>query len=253
MREVTFFAALLPLSFLLAGATFVALFFVTAPYGRHTRQGWGPKVSHRIGWMVMESPAAVVFAAFFLLGSAPHNLTSFIFLGMWEAHYLQRAFIYPFRLADGRKTMPVLIPLMSFVFNAGNAYINGRYLFSLSGGYPLTWLADPRFIAGLGLFVAGYATNRWADRILFRLRKTGVSGYKIPFWGLFEWVSCPNYLGEIIEWTGWAIATWSLPGLSFAIWTFANLAPRARAHHAWYRSSFPDYPKDRKALIPGVW
>jgi protein-S-isoprenylcysteine O-methyltransferase Ste14 len=142
---------------------------------------------------------------------------------------------------------------MGFVYNAGNAYINARHLFYLSGGYPQTWLADPRFITGFGLFIAGYATNRWADRALLRLRTSGETGYKIPYGGLFDWVSCPNYLGEIIEWVGWAIATWSLPGLSFAVWTIANLAPRARAHHAWYRANFLDYPNERKALIPGVW
>jgi hypothetical protein len=44
-------------------------------------------------------------------------------------------------------------------------------------------------------------------------------------------VSCPNYLGEILEWIGWAIATWSLAGWVFAIWTMANLAPRAFTNH----------------------
>ena len=253
MREVAFFAALIPLSFLLAGVTFVALFFINAPYGRHIRQGWGLLVSKRDGWLVMEAPAAIVFAVLFVMGSAPRSLTAFVLLGMWEAHYLQRAFIYPFHIADGHRMMPILIPSMGFIFNAGNAYINGRYLFFLSGGYPLNWLADPRFITGFGLFIAGYLTNRWADRLLFSLRTSGETGYKIPYGGLFDWVSCPNYLGEIVEWVGWAIATWSLPGLSFAVWTIANLAPRARAHHAWYRASFPDYPKGRKALIPGVW
>jgi hypothetical protein len=43
---------------------------------------------------------------------------------------------------------------------------------------------------------------------------------------------------------------WSLPALSFAIWTAANLAPRALSHHAWYRARFADYPKQRRALIP---
>ena len=32
----------------------------------------------------------------------------------------------------------------------------------------------------------------------------------------------------------------------------ANLVPRALATHRWYRERFPDYPQDRKALIPFV-
>ena len=59
-----------------------------------------------------------------------------------------------------------------------------------------------------------------------------------------------NYYGELLEWTGWAIATWSLAGASFAIWTFANLVPRALASHKWYIRQFPEYPKNRKAVIP---
>jgi len=113
--------------------------------------------------------------------------------------------------------MPLVILLMAFVFNSGNAYINGVYLYSLSGGYSLEWLANPRFIAGVGLFVIGYMINRQADRSLRLLRAPGEIGYKIPSGGLFNWVSCPNYLGEIIEWSGWAMATWSLAGLSFAV------------------------------------
>jgi len=42
-------------------------------------------------------------------------------------------------------------------------------------------------------------------------------------------------------------------GLAFAVWTIANLAPRARSNHKWYRETFPDYPENRKALLPGVW
>jgi steroid 5-alpha reductase family enzyme len=92
--------------------------------------------------------------------------------------------------------------------------------------------------------------NIKSDDILFALRDDGSTGYKIPSGGLFEKVSCPNYLGEIIEWTGWAIATWSLAGATFAIWTVCNLAPRALAHHKWYKEEFEEYPENRKALVP---
>ena len=40
------------------------------------------------------------------------------------------------------------------------------------------------------------------------------------------------------------------PGLAFALYTFANLAPRALSHHRWYRERFPEYPADRKAILP---
>ena len=248
------FTLFLVLSGLVAAAiVFVALFFVSAPYGRHIRRGWGPLISNQLGWTLMESPAAVMFAACFAVGSVPKNLPLMLFLFFWELHYIHRALIYPLTIRDGSKKMPLGVVLMGFGFNLGNAYANGRYLFSLSGGYALEWLQDPRFITGAVLFVIGIITNRWADTILRSLREPGEAGYRIPKGGLFRWVSCPNYLGEIIEWLGWALATWSLPGAAFALWTIANLAPQHGAHHRWYRQQFSNYPTERKALVPGIW
>ena len=236
-----------------AAAVFVVLLFVKAPYGRHLRPGWGPLMPNALGWAVMETPAALVFAACFAVGTAPRGLPLVLFLAFWELHYVHRALVYPLTLRGGGKKIPIAVVLMAIGFNFGNAYANGYYLFSLSGGYPQGWLGDPRFVGGTALFLAGYALNRWGDLRLRELRRPGETGYRIPYGGLFHWVSCPNYLGEIIEWSGWALATWSLPGLAFAVWTFANLAPRARSHHAWYQANFAEYPRDRKALIPGVW
>jgi len=97
------------------------------------------------------------------------------------------------------------------------------------------------------------ALNIDSSRRLLQLKKANPNDYSIPRGGLFRLVSCPNYLGEIIEWLGWALLTWSPAGLAFAAWTMANLVPRARAHHRWYRERFPDYPARRKALVPGLF
>ena len=251
MNAQTFYNDLLIASFLTAAVVFVVLFFFAAPYGRHTRKGWGPAVRNKLAWIVMEAPSPLLFAACFLIGDN-HSPVPLVFLGLWEAHYLHRAFIYPFSLR-GNRPMPVMIIGFGFLFNLMNAYLNGHYIFTLSTQYTGSWLTDPRFIGGLTLFVAGYLINRNADRILRSLRAPGETNYKIPQSGFYRWISCPNYLGEIVVWSGWALATWSLPGLAFAVWTVANLAPRARSNHQWYRKAFPDYPAERKALLPGLW
>jgi 3-oxo-5-alpha-steroid 4-dehydrogenase 1 len=253
MSEQAFFNILLVGWFALAAAIFVALFFIVAPYGRYLRKSWGPKIGDRLGWIVMEAPSPILFATFFVLGIKSISVTAVAFLVLWEAHYIHRAFIYPFSRRNGVSGMSVVVVGLGFLFNMGNAYLNGRYVFTLSGGYTNEWLMTPQFIVGLGLFLTGFIINRRADSILRHLRKPGESGYKIPSGGLYRWISCPNYFGEIITWVGWAVATWSLPGLAFAVWTIANLAPRARAHHIWYRGQFSDYPPERKALMPGVW
>ena len=254
MNEFTFFCIILTISFIVAGGTFIALFFISAPYGRHVRRGWGSLLPNWLGWMLMESVSPLMMLVLFIIGAAFKNTTTIVFLLMWQAHYIQRAFVYPFLLRNGKKKMPLAIPLIAMVFNLGNAYVNGRYLFHFSGNrYNTDWLLDPRFIVGTTLFTIGFIINRWADNSLRNLRQPGEIDYKIPYGGLYRYISCPNYFGEILEWFGWAIATWSLPGLTFAVWTFANLAPRAQAHHKWYHERFSEYPLDRKALIPGLW
>jgi 3-oxo-5-alpha-steroid 4-dehydrogenase 1 len=243
----------LSISISLAVVIFLVLLFVNAPYGRHRRQGWGISLPARWGWLIMESPAMLVFGLLFASGDSPKSLPLLVFFALWEAHYIHRSLIYPFMISDGRKSMPIAIISFGILFNGVNAYFNGAHLFNASSGYAQSWMRAPQMTFGVILFIVGFIINRWADRVLQQLRKPGESGYKIPHGGLYNWISCPNYLGEILEWLGWAIATWSLPGLAFALWTIANLAPRARAHHKWYHQHFPNYPSDRKALIPKVW
>jgi protein-S-isoprenylcysteine O-methyltransferase Ste14 len=253
VKESTIFNSLLISWFVLGAVVFVALFFIAAPYGRHIRKGWGYSVGNKLGWVLMEAPAPIVFAVCFLLGDIKNTIVTFIFLGLWEAHYVHRSFVYPFSLRGNARRMPLSVVSFGFLFNLMNGYLNGRYIFSFSGGYANSWLTDPRFIVGVILFVTGYVINRQADQALRELRKPGESGYKISYSRFYRWVSSPNYLGEITIWTGWALATWSISGLAFAFWAVANLLPRARANHVWYRQTFADYPPERKALIPRVW
>ncbi len=147
--------------------------------------------------------------------------------------------------------MPLAVALLGAAFNVLNAYVNAPQVAAF-GAYPARWLLDPRFLAGATLFLGGLALNVSSDEALRALRAPGESGYRVPRGGAFEWVSCPNYLGEMLEWSGWALATWSLAGLAFALYTAANLAPRALAHHAWYRRTFPEYPRGRRAVVPFV-
>jgi protein-S-isoprenylcysteine O-methyltransferase Ste14 len=240
--------ALVMLELLLAALTFVGLRFITAPYGRHGRGGWGPTVPARIGWLVMETPAPVVFAFEYLRGAHRGELIPVLLLAMWQSHYLYRAFAYPLLMRGGRR-MPVALMLMAIAFNTLNAWINARWVSRL-GSYPTDWLTDPRFVLGVTLFGAGLAVHVSSDRTLRGLRAPGDTGYRIPRGGAYRRVSSPNYLGEIVEWTGWALATWSIAGLAFAVYTVANLVPRALDHHRWYRERFADYPPERRALIP---
>jgi 3-oxo-5-alpha-steroid 4-dehydrogenase 1 len=253
MTEYLIYKILLITVFTLAVIVFPTLLFIPAPYGRHNRPGWGPWISARLGWVIMESFAVIVFILCFAFGNRKASVVPLLFLIMWLSHYGHRAYVYPLRMRAREKQMPVLIMLLALTYNIINGYLNGRYLFSFAPDYPFSWIKDPRFIAGILLFVAGFAINVHSDGVLRSLRTAGESGYKIPRRGFFKYVSSANYSGEIVEWCGWALATWSLPGLAFALFTIANLVPRARFHHEWYRRKFPDYPPKRKALIPFLY
>ncbi len=231
----------------LAPVVFVALFYVKAPYGRHIRRGWGPTLDNRWGWFIMEAPAVLVFGSI-LLFLAELDSTPLLLLLLWQIHYCHRAFIYPWSLKKAKK-MPWLILLMAVVFNTSNGYLNAWSIASQAEKYSDLWLTSPQFLLGVLVFFGGMTLNKVSDRQLAMLRRSG-EGYKIPHGLAYRWVSCPNYLGEIIQWIGWAIAVWSLAGWIFAIWTMANLVPRAISHHKWYRVTFKDYPAGRRALIP---
>lgn len=239
--------------FVTSAFVFVVLFFINAPYGRFTSRSWGLRINPKIAWFIMECPAFFVILFYFFAGNKKTSIVAIIFICMWSVHYFQRTFIYSLLLKSKRNTFPVLVVLFSILFNTLNGYLNGRYLFYFAPVYDISWLKDIRFIAGAAVFFAGFAINLYSDHILRNLRKKGEDSiYKIPFGGFFKYISSPNYFGEIIEWTGWAIATWSLPGLAFAVFTIANLAPRAVSTHKWYRKNFRDYPEKRKALIPFI-
>jgi 3-oxo-5-alpha-steroid 4-dehydrogenase 1 len=233
----------------LSPVTWIALTRITAPYGRHVRRGWGPHVSSKLGWVLMEAPSAIGFAAIFLLGDKRGSAAALLLAALWLAHYVNRAFVFPFRRRASNRPTPIVIVGMGATFNCVNIYINARWL-SHFGSYTMAWFSDPRLWIGSILFVVGFAINLHSDQVLMKLRAPGQSGYSVPHGGLYRLVSCPNYLGEIIEWAGWAIAAWSLPGLAFALYTACNLVPRAVAHHRWYRSSFADYPAERRAILP---
>ncbi len=235
----------------LAGVVFVALIFLTAPYGRHGRAGWGPTIPNSVGWVVMELPAVFLFLPIFLLGQHGLEAVPLVFLSLWVFHYVHRTFVFPLRVRTKGKRMALVIVGMAFAFNTLNAYVVARWL-SHFGSYRLDWLHDPRFVIGVVLFLTGFAVNYKADLMLIDLRKPGETWYRVPRGWLYEYVACPNYLGEIVEWFGFAIATWSLPGLAFALFTAANIGPRAFSNRRWYRKTFPDYPDERKALIPFV-
>lgn len=210
-----------------------------------------------------------------------HTAARWLVFMLWGAHYFNRTFVYPMRLRLDPERPPsfnVIALLAGLVFNGINAFLNGFYLFHLDAaapsaastlGAPDFWQSPVTWL-GVAVFFAGAWINTAADAHLRSLRdassvrrrkdatsssggvgEAGISSYSIPRGGAFELVSCANYFGELVEWTGFAILTrCNFAALSFVIFSAANLVPRARTHHQWYLKTFPTYPRSRRAIIP---
>lgn len=218
--------------------------------GNEAMRKWG-SIDKKTGWVLMEIPILLVVSYFFLAGSNPLNV-SVVMFGAFFIHYFNRAIIYPQRIKVQGKTMPLMSMVSSLIFYIINGYLIGHFFGHLQS-YPIEWLYDPRFIIGMSLFITGFVINIHSDNILMKLRKPGESGYKIPQGGLYKYVSCPNYMGECIEWIGFAIMTWSATGVIYAAWVVLPLFAQALGTHRWYQSHFDQtYPAERKAIIPGI-
>ncbi|MCY4059427.1 MAG: 3-oxo-5-alpha-steroid 4-dehydrogenase [Gammaproteobacteria bacterium] len=219
------------------------------PVGRLGDRGAGKRIDARWAWFLFELPALVTFPAIYVASGNTHFLGDLAVV-IWLAHYGHRTLVWPWLVPKREATAPLALCVSSIGFNLVNGGLFGWFM-GYAADYPDQWLTDPRFVGGLALFVGGATLNVWADYRLRRLRM-GNTGSVVPTGGPFNLVCCPNLAGEIVEWVGFALLTWSLPGLAFALWTIANLVPRALWRRDWYRENFDGYPKERAALFPGV-
>jgi 3-oxo-5-alpha-steroid 4-dehydrogenase 1 len=225
---------------------------VRQPYGRHRTDGWGWVMDNRWGWVVQEAPSLIAITVLFFMGTATKTPLAYLLWSLWAIHYTYRSFVFPYRTHTTGKKIPVIIVIAAICFNLVNAPLNGYYLGHVLLVEGFDFLYTIRFWIGIVVFLLGMLLNISSDNILLNLRNGSTQGYKIPYGGVFKWVSCPNYLGEMIEWIGFAILAGGLPAVSFAVWTVVNLTPRALDHHRWYKAEFADYPSERKALVPFV-
>ncbi|MBT5596776.1 MAG: DUF1295 domain-containing protein [Flavobacteriaceae bacterium] len=215
-----------------------------APYGKHSTKKWGKTIDNKTGWFLMELPALVTCPLIYFIAVEEISLSiGFVFI--WITHYFNRTIIYPLRIKTKGKKIPIAIVASAFFFNLINGFLNG-YFISLINFESLSFTY---IISGLLMFIIGFYVNVSSDNKLIKLR-TNQKDYVIPKGGLFNYVSCHNFLGEIIEWLGFAIMTLNLGSTSFLIWTICNLIPRSKAHHKWYKENFEKYPTTRKAVIP---
>ena len=238
----------------IALVVFVSLYFVKAGYGIFRTSSWGPSIPNKLAWVLMEAP--VFFVMLYLWAASDRCFepaVCVIFL-LFQLHYFQRSFVFPL-LMKGKSRMPLSIMLMGIVFNVLNGYMQGLWIFHLSPSeqYGLSWLTSPCFIGGTLLFFIGMAINWHSDSVIRHLRRPGDTRHYLPSRGMYRYVTSANYLGETVEWAGWALLTCSWSGLVFFWWTVANLVPRANAIWHRYREEFGAEVGSRKRIFPFIY
>ncbi|KAI8108235.1 hypothetical protein M9434_006264 [Picochlorum sp. BPE23] len=113
-----------------------------------------------------------------------------------------------------------------------------------------------REIMGVVICLLGQLVQSHSHYILSTLGKSkNTRRYVIPRGGLFQFVSCPHYFGEIVLYVGLALTgtEGTLSGWYPCVWVVLNLILAARMTHAWYKEHFKTYPATRKALIPFLY
>lgn len=249
-----YFNILLIAMAVIAAIVFITLYFVEAGYGMLFDKKWGKPISNKIAWICMEAPVFLVMLLLWSQSGRQFETVPLLFFLFFELHYLQRAFIFPL-LIKGKSKMPAGIMTMGIVFNLLNGYIQGMWIFYLSpeSMYSIDWLCTPQFIIGTILFLTGMYINWRSDYIVRHLRKPGDTNHYLPKGGMFNYVTSANYFGELVEWCGFAILTWSASGALFAWWTFANLVPRANTIWHKYKTMFGKEVGNRKRIIPFIY
>jgi 3-oxo-5-alpha-steroid 4-dehydrogenase 1 len=241
------------LCFMMAIINFTVQSFVRIPYGKFNRGENSVTIPQRFSFGISQFiPGIVIFSITYFLQRNFDQPVNIVMYGLFTLHYINRSIIDTIVRRHSQAKVAVWVPILAAIIIMFYHYINAQFIGAAK--YYNGYYFDPRFIIGLILFLIGFVLNRVSDAQLVCLRDNYKDNkYQIPRGCLFIAVSVPNYVGEAIEWFGWAVMTWSLSGLVWFLFSISTFIPRARHIHIWYKKEFENYPKYRKALIPFLY
>jgi 3-oxo-5-alpha-steroid 4-dehydrogenase len=215
------------------------------PYGKF-RTGAG--VNSRAGLALAYATPVFVYIVLWVEGGSPRTLYHLAVFGAFLFHFLRRIFEVSFVNSYSRPTP--LRALMIIAFLYGGVAASCAFFQVRTFGQPTS---QPIFTLGILIFALGEVLNGYHHWLLARLRPLGVRIYVVPRHGLFGWVACPHYLGEILSFVGYAMMSDLLPVWGNALVTSAYLSARANSTLNWYRLEMPlQIPSGWRRLIPFV-
>lgn len=190
---------------------------------------------------------------------APLSDVQVLFAWMMIAHFVKReletVFVHKFSAA----TMPA-----KFIIR------NSAHYWLLAGLNISYWVFAPNSLAaqsldslsdnvkyliyaGVATYIYGEIANFYTHIVLSNLRPKGTTKRGIPKGFGFNWVTCPNYLFEIISWIGVLMATRSLACVLFVVVAWVTMQGWAVQREKRYRKEFEGTYRPKKyALTPFV-
>lgn len=130
----------------------------------------------------------------------------------------------------------------------------------ISGGFPTTINLIPAevFLAFLTsiIFVYFWYKQFESNMIFINLRKNKSGSvvtetHLLPKGGLFKYVSSPHMTCEVAMYAVLYLLLHQNTSYIYCLaWVVTNQFSNALLTHKWYKETFSDYPKERKAFIP---
>jgi very-long-chain enoyl-CoA reductase len=176
------------------------------------------------------------------------GLVQLLAFAMITFHFLKREYETIMVHRFSHATMPL-----------SNLFKNSAHYWILSGFGIGHFLYAPSFTntktitqiyVSVFVFIVAELANFRTHLILRDLRPAGTNSRAIPRGFGFALVSCPNYFFEMLAWCAFSFMTGLPSAWFFTIVASGQMWLWALKKHQRYLKEFPQYPKNRKPMIP---
>ncbi|KAF0983599.1 hypothetical protein FDP41_010664 [Naegleria fowleri] len=220
----------------------------------------GPQVAWRTVFLTEYFGPIFAFPLAYYLSPYIHgeqvqlNQTQIIATVLFIVHFVKRELETIFVHVFGNDTMPLFNLFKNSIYYWGYAFLVAYFTIHPKYQSPAEW----QVYVGAAGTVLSMLGNFYCHIILKNLRQPGSRERKIPRGFLFEYVTCPNYTFEIMEWFFFSFMIQSIPCLLYTLSGAGQMLPWAIKKHVGLKKLFDGkdgrelYPKNRKVLIPFI-
>lgn len=242
-------------------------FFVTSPlffigeatgwlsfgYSKFAKREQKWSLPSRLGMFIIYFPAVLAYPLIYIFLNSPSSQWHTLCMALVIAHFAKRCletlFLHKYSGVTNLGSTLLISSLYTLVSGLLGYIASTEITLKLLNSSAF----QPQIIVGVVLWVVGTGINFYHHWILANLRKPGETGYVLPQKGLFRWIACPHYFGEIIGWFGYAILFHHVGAYVILLTMTAYLMGRSHNTVKWYRERMDNVPTNWKRLFPFVY